>query len=422
MLAWSDNSGRFPSDLAENSPSFAAAGRSSAPSALPGLRILDFSRVLAGPFATMMLADLGAEVIKIERPGSGDDTRAWGPPFDASGRSTYFDAVNRNKRSLALDFASPAGLAHAKALAREADVLVENFRPGLLDGIGLGYGDLRATNERLIYCSITGFGRTEQAAAVPGYDLLVQALGGLMSVTGEPGGEPQKVGVALVDVLAGLFATVGILAALNHRRDSGEGQLVEVDLLSSLLAALVNQASSYTVGGVVPRRMGNEHPSIAPYAVYPTARGELVLAVGNDRQFQALCEVLGSSGLAGDPRYLTNPERVANRDVLRNDLEALLAVRPATEWASALIDARVPAGVVNDIGAAFELAQALGLDPLVDLPDQAGSSVRLPKNPIGLSATPPTYRSAPPDLPPQTPGSPMDSPAGGGCANMAQQP
>jgi crotonobetainyl-CoA:carnitine CoA-transferase CaiB-like acyl-CoA transferase len=380
MSAWSDNQG--PAD-----------------SALPGLRILDFSRVLAGPFATMVLADLGAEVIKIERPGSGDDTRAWGPPYDAAGRSTYFDAVNRNKRSLALDFASPAGLAHARALAAEADVVVENFRPGLLDELGLGYAELRAVNPRLIYCSITGFGRTEQASALPGYDLLVQALGGLMSITGERAGEPQKVGVALVDVLAGLFATVGILAALNHRHRSGEGQLIEVDLLSSLLAALVNQASSYTVAGVVPGRMGNEHPSITPYAVFQTGEGELVLAVGNDRQFQALCDVLGAPQLAADPRYATNPERVANRQTLRDELDSLLAARPAAVWASQLRDARVPAGVVNDIAAAFDLAQSLGLNPLVDLPDQGGSAVRLPKNPIGLSATPPSYRSAPPSLP-----------------------
>jgi crotonobetainyl-CoA:carnitine CoA-transferase CaiB-like acyl-CoA transferase len=366
--------------------------------ALPGLRILDFSRVLAGPFATMLLADLGAEVIKVERPGSGDDTRAWGPPYDSSGRSTYFDAVNRNKRSLALDFASPAGLAHAKALAAEADVLVENFRPGLLDAIGLGYTDLGEANPGLIYCSITGFGRGERAAGLPGYDLLVQALGGLMSVTGEPTGEPQKVGVALVDVLAGLFATVGILAALNHRQRSGAGQRVEVDLLSSLLAALVNQASSYTAAGVVPERMGNEHPSIAPYAVFQTGAGEIVLAVGNDRQFRSLCDVLDAPQLAADPRYLTNPDRVANRQALRAELEELLAARAATEWASRLIDARVPAGVVNDIAAAFDLAEALGLHPVVNLPDPRGSSVRLPRNPIRLSVTPPTYRTAPANL------------------------
>jgi crotonobetainyl-CoA:carnitine CoA-transferase CaiB-like acyl-CoA transferase len=361
--------------------------------------VLDLSRVLAGPFATMMLADLGADVIKIERPGAGDDTRAWGPPYDAGGRSTYFDAINRNKRSLALDFASPAGLAQIEALAATADVLVENFRPGLLDERGLGYEQLRALNPGLIYCSITGFGRSEQGAALPGYDLLVQALGGLMSITGEPDGEPQKVGVALVDVLAGLFATVGILAALNHRRDSGAGQLVEVDLLSSLLAALVNQASSHTAGGVVPGRMGNEHPSIAPYAVFPTAEGDLVLAVGNDRQFQALCRVLGAPSLAADPRFATNPARVANREELRAALIARLAAGSADTWASQLIDARVPAGVVNDIGAAFALAERLGLSPLVDLQDQRGFSVRLPRSPIALSATPPTYRSAPPDLP-----------------------
>jgi crotonobetainyl-CoA:carnitine CoA-transferase CaiB-like acyl-CoA transferase len=409
MSAWNDRgSGDVPADRPGNVPRFTVprftGDAPRTPSALPGLRILDFSRVLAGPFATMLLADLGAEVLKIERPGGGDDTRAWGPPYDAGGRSTYFDAVNRNKRSLALDFASPAGLAKTKALAREADVLVENFRPGLLAQQGLGYEDLTKDNPRLIYCSITGFGSNERAAALPGYDLLVQALGGLMSVTGDPSTEPQKVGVALVDVLAGLFATVGILAALNHRERSGVGQRVEVDLLSSLLAALVNQASSYTVAGVVPQRMGNEHPSIAPYAVFSTASGELVLAVGNDRQFRSLCEVLAAPQLAADPRYLTNPARVANRDALRAELESLLAARSAAEWSSHLVDARVPAGVVNDIAAAFELAEALGLHPIVDLPDPGGSSVRLPKSPIGLSATPPTYRSGPPNLPDQVDG------------------
>ncbi|MDE3133347.1 MAG: CoA transferase [Acidobacteriota bacterium] len=382
--------------MAHNSRSF---DENTAPAqALPGLRILDFSRVLAGPFATMLLADLGAEVIKVERPDSGDDTRAWGPPYDAEGRSTYFDAVNRNKRSLALDLTTTAGLARATALAREADVLVENFRPGLLEGIGLGYGDLRTHNAGLIYCSITGFGTTTEAAKLPGYDLLVQALGGLMSVTGDPSSEPQKVGVALVDVLAGLFASVGILAALNHRAHSGEGQRVEVDLLSALLAALVNQAASYTVAGVVPQRMGNEHPSIAPYAVFATARGELVLAVGNDRQFRGLCEVLDAPRLAADPRFLTNPDRVANRHALRTELESLLAARPAAEWSALLAPARVPAGVVNDIAAAFELAAALGLEPIVELSDPGGAGVRLPRNPIGLSATPPTYRTAPPEL------------------------
>ncbi len=378
------------------------AGRqqqSGTPSALAGLRILDFSRVLAGPFATMLLADLGAEVLKVERPGSGDDTRAWGPPYDSQGQSTYFDAVNRNKRSLAVDLGTPEGLASARELAAAADVLVENFRPGLLDGIGLGFEHLRETNPGLIYCSITGFGGSAAGAALPGYDLLVQALGGLMSITGEPGGEPQKVGVALVDVLAGLYASVGILAALNHRHATGVGQRIEVDLLSSLLASLVNQASSYTVAGVVPERMGNEHPSIAPYAVFQTADGRLVLAVGTDRQFQALCEVIGAPVLAQEARFRTNPERVANRDALRAELEVRLAARPAADWAARLTAARVPAGVVNDIGAAFALAQTVGLEPLVDIVTPGGSSIRLPRNPIRLSRTPATYRSAPPDLP-----------------------
>jgi len=259
------------------------------PNALTNLRVVDFSRVLAGPFATMMLADLGAEVTKVEPPG-GDETRHWGPPYDEAGDATYFQAVNRNKRSLVLDLTKPADVDCARELARQADVLVENFRPGVTDRFGLHYEAVRAVNPGLIYCSITGFGRG-LGATLPGYDLLIQAVGGLMSITGPPDGEPQKVGVALVDVLAGLFATVGILAALEYRRDSGVGQRVEVDLLSSLLAGLVNQASAYTVAGVVPSRMGNQHPSIAPYEPLDCADRELVLAVGNDRQFGALCEI-----------------------------------------------------------------------------------------------------------------------------------
>lgn len=367
--------------------------------ALDQVRILDFSRVLAGPFATMLLADLGAEVVKVERPGIGDDTRSWGPPYDDRGDATYFLAVNRNKRSVALDLRDPEDVARAQALARESDVLVENFRPGLLDSLGLGYDQLRREHPAIIYCSITGFGRTG-GAELPGYDLLVQALGGLMSITGAPDGEPQKVGVALVDVLAGLFASVGILAALRHRERTGAGQRVDVDLLSSLLAALVNQASAYTVAGVVPTRMGNAHPSIAPYELFATADGDLVLAVGNDRQFQALCQVLGAHELSRDSRYATNDQRVRNRDRLRSALERHLARRTATEWAHELTVARVPAGVVNDIAGAFTLAASLGLEPIVELPGRDGHPVRLARNPIGLSDTPPVYRSAPPELSP----------------------
>jgi crotonobetainyl-CoA:carnitine CoA-transferase CaiB-like acyl-CoA transferase len=363
-------------------------------SALGELNILDFSRVLAGPFATMMLADLGAAVTKIEPPG-GDETRQWGPPYDAAGEATYFQAVNRNKRSLVLDLTDRADLERAHGLARDADVLVENFRSGVTERFDLDYASVRKENPAVIYCSITGFGRGK-GAALPGYDLLIQALGGLMSITGPPDGEPQKVGVALVDVLAGLFATVGILAALEYRRESGEGQRVEVDLLSSLLAALVNQGSAYTVGGVVPQRMGNQHPSIAPYEPLRCGDRELVLAVGNDRQFGALCQVLGAAELARDARFATNAARVENRVALRTALEERLAGRSAQELASELTEARVPAGVVNDIGAAFGLARELGLHPTITLEREDGTTIELTRNPIALSSTPPTYRSAPP--------------------------
>lgn len=366
-----------------------------APGAVSGVRILDFSRVLAGPFATMMLGDLGAEVLKVERPGAGDDTRAWGPPWDGDGEATYFQSVNRNKRTIALDLSDPDDLAHAQALAAGADVLVENFRPGVMDRLHLSYRDLTASNPGLVYCSVTGFG-AGAGAELPGYDLLIQAVGGLMSITGDPAGEPQKVGVALVDVLAGLFSTVGILAALRHRDRTGEGQRVEVDLLTALLGSLVNQASGFTIAGAVPARMGNAHPSITPYEVYRSGEGELVLAVGNDRQFQALCEILAAPELVTDPRFASNVDRVAHRAEMREALEAALALRPAAEWAVELSAARVPAGVVNDIAGAFALAASLDLDPVVEVPRADGSSVPLTRNPIRLSATPPEYRSAPP--------------------------
>ncbi|HEY6730879.1 MAG TPA: CoA transferase [Solirubrobacterales bacterium] len=369
-----------------------------ADSALGRLRILDFSRVLAGPLATMTLADLGAEVTKVERPGSGDDTRSWGPPHDAEGEATYFQAVNRNKRSLALDLADPGDRAEARRLALASDVVVENFRPGVMAKLDLDYEALASENPGLVYCSITGFGGSGPGAELPGYDLLVQALGGLMSITGEPDGEPLKVGVALVDVIAGLFAAVGILAALEHRRESGEGQLVEVDLLSALLAGLVNQSSAFTVAGVTPGRMGNRHPSIAPYELLRCGGGEIVLAVGNDRQFRDLCAVLGVD-LADEERFATNPARVENRDELRPYLEQALAARPAAEWVELLGRRRVPAGVVNDVGAAFEFADRLGLDPIVEIPHEDGGAVRLPRSPIRLSKTPASYRLPPPRLP-----------------------
>ena len=368
--------------------------------ALENLQIVDFSRVLAGPRATMLLADLGAVVTKIERPGVGDDTRGWGPPRDADGMATYFQAVNRNKQSVVLDLHDSGDVERARALVARADVLVENFRPGLMEEIGLGYDELRREHPALVYCSITGFGSaTARAAALPGYDLLVQALGGLMSITGTPDGAPQKVGVALVDVICGLFASIGILAALRHRERTGEGQRVEVDLLSCLLAALVNQGSAYTLAGEVAQRMGNAHPSVAPYDLFKTADGDLVLAIGTDRQFRALAQVLGCPELAEDERFASNSARVAARETLHERLERALRTKPAAHWVRALSAVRVPAGEVNDIAGAFALAESLGLEPIVEVPGPGGRVRRLTRNPIGLSATPPSYRTGPPELP-----------------------
>ncbi len=379
------------------------AGDQATPGALDGVKVLDFSRVLAGPFATMMLGDLGADVIKVERPDGGDETRSWGPPFDASGQATYFLSVNRNKRSVVLDLRADDDLSRARELALGADVVIENFRPGLMKDLGLAYEDLQAGNPGLVYCSITGFG-PGQGARLPGYDLLVQALGGLMSITGEPDRDPQKVGVAVVDILTGLFATSGILAALRHRDHSGQGQKVEVSLLASLLAALVNQASAYTAAGVVPHRMGNAHPSITPYELYDAGEGQLVIAVGNDRQFRALCETVGRPELVEDARFGNNQDRVAYRDALREEIERSLQSNPASHWSEALTDARVPAGPVNDVGAAFRLATELGLDPVVDIPSADGPPTPLTRNPINLSQTPASYRTAPPALGAHEPG------------------
>lgn len=377
--------------------------------ALGGLLVADFGRVLAGPYATMLLADLGAEVVKVERPGSGDDTRAWGPPW-ADGQATYFQGVNRNKRSIAVDLATEDGRSAARSLAQRADVVVENFRPGVMTRLGLDYDTLREANPRLVYCSITGFG-SGGGAALPGYDLLVQAMGGLMSVTGDPDGEPTKVGVALVDVITGLHAAVGILAALRHVARTGEGQRVEVNLLSSLLSALVNQAQGYVGAGVVPARMGNRHPSIAPYEAFPTQDRPLVLAVGTDRQFRALCDVLDLPGAALDARFSSNDQRVAHRGELRTVLESRLRSQPAAHWFDRLMDRGVPCGPINTVEQGFALAAELGLDPVVQVPSMAPppadlrqdgavlpTTVPTVANPIRLSRTPATYHCGPPVL------------------------
>ncbi|MGF1648331.1 MAG: CaiB/BaiF CoA transferase family protein [Kineosporiaceae bacterium] len=369
-----------------------------APPPLTGIVVADFSRVLAGPYATMLLADLGAEVVKVERPGHGDDTRQWGPPY-SDGVSTYFRGVNRGKRSVAWDLATAEGLAAARDLVRRADVLVENFRPGSLDRLGLGWEAVSALNPRLVYCSVTGFG-AGPGAAMPGYDLLVQAVGGLMSVTGPDADHPTKVGVALVDVVTGLHAVTGILAALRHRDATGQGQRIEVELLTSLLSALVNQASGFLDAGVVPGPMGNRHPSIAPYETLPAADGVLALAVGNDRQFAALCDEVERPGLATDPRFATNPARVAHRDELAGLLAEALAAAPVGEWVERLVARGVPCGPVNDVAEAVRLAALLGLNPVIDLPAGAGTvASRQVRHPVRYSATPPVYPSGPPTLP-----------------------
>lgn len=362
--------------------------------ALDGITVIDFSRVLAGPYATMMLGDFGADVIKIERPGAGDDTREWGPPYDSDGVATYFNSVNRNKRSVVLDLTDPGDVAAVREMVSHADVVVENFRPGTMEKLGLGYDALRELKPDLIYCAITGFGR-DGGAALPGYDLLVQAVGGLMSITGPQPGHPTKVGVAVVDVLAGMHALTGILVALAHRDRTGEGQRVDTSLLSVLLSAMVNQASSFLGAATVPTIMGNRHPSISPYETFETADRPIALAVGNDKQFLLLVGAIGLAELADDPRFATNALRVHHSDELRALLEAELAKRGADHWYDILTSVGVPAGPINDVAEAFAFADKLGIAATVAVP---GSSTPQVANPITLSATPVEYRSAPPRL------------------------
>ena len=362
--------------------------------ALAGIRVADFSRVLAGPYATMMLADFGADVIKIEHP-AGDDTRSWRPPVDANGMATYFSSVNRGKRSIVCDLRTDEDLATARRLALSADIVIENFKPGTMERFGLGYSQLRQERPDLVYCSITGFGAAS-GAELPGYDLLVQAVGGLMSITGTEADKPAKVGVALVDVLTGLNAVVGIQAALRVRDTTGIGQRVEVNLLSSLLSGLVNQAASTIATGTSPTRMGNAHPSIAPYETMNAADRVIAIAVGNDRQFRNLVEVLGLVELADDSRFASNPRRVQNRETLHDLLEARLGEQTAAQWLPRLADAGVPAGPVNTIAEAFELADRLGLSGIVTIADTVPTSHVA--NPIRLSHNPPQYRAVPPAL------------------------
>jgi crotonobetainyl-CoA:carnitine CoA-transferase CaiB-like acyl-CoA transferase len=362
---------------------------------LAGLLVADFSRILAGPYATMLLADLGATVIKVEGPG-GDDTRTWQPPV-RDGISTYYLGVNRNKRSIALDLRDAGDLAAAHELARRADVFIENFKPGGLARFGLDYEAVAAGNPAVVYASISGFGSGPKGASLPGYDLIVQAISGLMSVTGDPGGEPYRAGVAVFDVIAGLHATIGILAALNLRHETGRGQHVEVSLLASAMSGLVNQTSAYVAGGVVPFRMGNSHPSLFPYEPLPCADGELIITAGNDIQFRKLAQALGLPELPDDPRFGRNEDRTANRDELRPLLIERLKTRTKLEWFRELIGAGVPCGPINTIDQGVAFAEEVGLEPVVTVgPGEA--AVPSVRHPITFSETPASYRLPPPAL------------------------
>lgn len=358
---------------------------------LAGIVVADFSRVLAGPYCTMLLADLGAEVIKVESP-AGDDTRHWVPPLADDGVGTYYLSINRNKRSIVLDLAEPEDVEVAHALAGRADVFIHNFKPGGLDRFGLGYDAVSALNPRTVYCSISGFG-TAGGAALPGYDLLVQAMSGLMSLTGSPDGPPYRAGISVFDVMTGLHSAIGILAALRHRDATGQGQRIETNLLSTALSALVNQTSAYVAGGVVPQRMGNAHLSLFPYEPMATGDGELIIVAGNDAQFRKLAGALGAPELADDPRFATVGQRNDNREQLRPLLLDRLSDKSAQCWFRVLTDAGVPCGPINDVRGGVELAEELGLEPVVHV-----GNVRTVRNPIRLSATPARYELAPPQL------------------------
>lgn len=378
------------------------------PGALSRVKVLDLSRVLAGPWATQVLGDLGAEVIKVERPGTGDDTRGWGPPYvkHRDGGDTtdaaYFTCTNRNKKSVAIDFTRPEGQALVRELALRADVLVENFKVGGLKQYGLDWDTLHRLNPRLVYCSITGFGQTGPYAKRAGYDFLIQGMGGLMSLTGrpddEPGGGPMKVGVALVDVLTGLYASTAILAALAHRAESGKGQHIDMALLDVQVACLANQAMNFLHGGTDPQRLGNNHPNIVPYQDFPTADGDMILAVGNDGQFASLCRTLERPELSSDPRYATNAARVANRATLVAVLRGRTTQRTTDDWIARLEAAGVPCGPINGLGRVFADPQVLARQLRVDMPHPLAGTLPLVASPIRLSGTPVAYRDPPPLL------------------------
>lgn len=364
------------------------------PGPLDGVLVADFSRVLAGPYCTMLLGDLGATVIKVESP-AGDDTRTWMPPI-RDGVSTYYLAINRNKRSVTLDFKNPEDLRLAQELANRADVMIENFKVGGLDRFGLDYESVKERNPGVIYTSISGFG-TAEGAALPGYDLVVQAIAGLMSLTGDPDGPAYRAGISVFDVIAGLHAAIGILSALHHRDRTGEGQHVELSLLASALSGLVNHTSAYVAGGVVPMRMGNAHPSLFPYESLPTADKDLIVIAGNNGQFRQLCNVLGLPDLPNDPRFANNDDRTRNRELLRPLLVERLRTKSADEWFRELSEAGVSCGPINTIAGGVNFAREMGLDPVVEV-GAGENAIPMIRNPITFSATPARYELPPPAL------------------------
>jgi formyl-CoA transferase len=378
------------------------------PGPLAHLRVLDLSRVLAGPWAAQNLADLGAEVIKIERPGAGDDTRGWGPPWlkDGQGKDTtesaYFASVNRNKKSVTLDISKPEGQAIARELAGKCQVLIENYKVGTLKRYGLAYEDLKAANPGLIYCSVTGFGQDGPFAPLPGYDFIFQGMGGLMSITGErdgqPGAGPQKVGIAITDVLTGMYASVAILAAITHRERTGQGQYIDTALLDTMVAFNANQIVSYFTSGKVPIRWGNAHPQVVPYEVFPTADGHIILAIGNDGQFERFCEVAGASELAQEARFKTMSQRIVHRAELIPLIAEIMRMRTKAEWIEALEAATVPCGPINNMKEVFENPQVQHRELRVDIPHPSGGTAPVVRSPLRLSETPVDYRLAPPLL------------------------
>ena len=366
---------------------------------LSGLRVLDLTRVLAGPTCTQMLGDLGAEVIKIERPEAGDDTRGFAPPFVPNTKeSAYFVGVNRNKKSVTLDIAKPGGQAIIHKLLEHCDILVENFKVGALAKYGLGYEQLAKTHPRLIYCSITGFGQTGPYAPRPGYDALIQAMGGVMSLTGEPNGSPQKVGVPVADLFAGLYGCIGILAAVNHRNSTGQGQQIDIGMLDTHVAWLANQGMNYLATGENPPRLGNQHPNIAPYQEFPTKDGYIILAVGNDPTFERFCKAFGQEALLSDPRFATNPIRVQNRQLVTDTLTPVMKSKTTAEWIDALEALKIGCGPINTLEQVFADPHVQARDMVVEMAHGSGEKVKVIANPVKLSATPPSYRSAPPVL------------------------